>query len=110
TVSIAVTLTGGNNGLVATSNDIIFDPTQVHVKTVSGAPDCTINPALATNPAPGKMLLTAIANVSGGMQRLRAGVAAFTNSNSIPDGVLFTCNFEIDAAASGGQKVLSNTP
>jgi lipopolysaccharide export system protein LptA len=109
-VSVSVMLSGGNNGLTATSNDIIYDPTQVRVVLNGSAPDCTINPALATNPSPGKMLLASVATVGGGMQRLRAGVVAFSNSNPVPDGLLFTCNFEIDAAATAGAKILSNTP
>jgi hypothetical protein len=94
----------------ATSNDIIYDPTQVRVVTNGSAPDCTINPALATNPSPGKMLLASVANISGGMQRVRAGVVAFSNSNPVPDGALFSCNFQIDAAATAGAKTLTNTP
>jgi hypothetical protein len=110
TVSIPVTLNGGSSMLTATSNDIVYDSTQVRVALNSGTPDCTINPAIGAGSIPGKMLLLSRNDLGGGMERVRIGVISFSNSNSIPDGPLFSCNFQIDAAASPGAKTLANTP
>jgi len=44
------------------------------------------------------------------MKILRVGVLATDNVNIIPDGLLFTCNFKINAAATPGAKTLQNIP
>jgi len=55
-------------------------------------------------------LLTSIAATSGTFERLRAGVISFTTPSTIPDGLLFVCQFEIAADAPPGSVVLQNAP
>jgi lipopolysaccharide export system protein LptA len=110
TVAVAVTLVGGGSQLTATSNDIVYDSTQVRVALSGSTPVCTINPAIAGGTAADKMLLLSRSAVGANMERLRVGVISFQNSNPIPDGLLFSCSFVIDAAATAGAKVLANTP
>jgi len=108
-VPITVTLNGGNNGLTATSNDIVYDTSQVRVALNGIDPACTISSAIGSGTTPNKMLLLSRSSAGGSMELLRVGVISFQNSNSIPDGALFTCNFQIDAAATAGDKTLANT-
>ena len=112
TVTISATLVGGNNQFAATSNDIVYDSTQVDValKTTNGKPDCSINPAINADSAVGKGLSVGQPTSPPAMKILRVGVLATDNVNIIPDGLLFTCNFTINAAATTGAKTLQNTP
>ena len=107
-VNVAVTLSQSMGVIAATSNDIIYDNSQV--RPVESAPaSCTINPAIGPGSAADKMLISAVAVISGATERLRVGIIGF-NSTTIPDGLVFTCAFEILPTASLGIKVLDNTP
>ena len=111
TVTISATLVGGNNQFAATSNDIVYDSTQVDVALkTNGKPDCNINPAINVDSAVGKGLSISQPTSPPAMKILRVGVLATDNVNTIPDGLLFTCNFKINAAATTGAKTLQNTP
>jgi hypothetical protein len=109
TVSISVVLSGGNGIVTATSNDIVYDTSRVRA-VQTGGPVCTINPAIGQGSSLMKMLLTSVAGAGGSAERLRIGVISFSNSLSIPDGLLFTCQFAIDASAPAGGVVLQNLP
>ncbi|GIW41071.1 MAG: hypothetical protein KatS3mg076_1648 [Candidatus Binatia bacterium] len=114
-VEVPVTLSNGGGVVVATSNDIVFDDSQVDVPLVGGVPDCTINPAIGPGTAVDKALVAGFAPGSvPGAKVLRVGIAAVPpaspNANPIPDGELFRCRFDILPGASLGTKVLANTP
>jgi hypothetical protein len=111
TVAITATLAGGNRQFAATSNDIVYDSTRVKVALKgNGKPDCRINPAINADSAAGKGLSTSQPTSPAAMKILRVGVLATDNVNIIPDGLLFTCNFQIAAGATPGDIVLQNTP
>lgn len=111
TVTIGVVLVTGGVQIAATSNDIVYDSTQVNVLLKgNGKPDCTINAAIGPDSNAGKSLSTSQPNSPASMKLLRIGVLSTENVNLIPDGVLFTCNFHIEAGASAGTKVLGNAP
>ncbi len=103
TVNIAATLVNGGGIVVATSNDIMYDSTQVNVLLKpNGKPDCTINLDIGPDSVPGKNLSTSQPTSLATMKILRLGVLSTENVNVIPDGQLFTCKFMIaDAAAAG---------
>jgi hypothetical protein len=111
-VAIPVSLSNCSAPISAVSTDVVYeyDATRVRVKRIGATPDCTINPAIGPGTVPGKMLLLAVSDRGGGIERLRVGVISFSNSQPIPDGLLFTCNFQIDAAAPAGVVVLHNNP
>ncbi|HUI27174.1 MAG TPA: hypothetical protein VL403_13910, partial [Candidatus Kryptonia bacterium] len=109
TVAVSATLVNGSGEIVATSNNIVYDASQVHVNLVSGHPDCSINPAIGPSSAIVKSLITALPSAPLNATILRVGVIGLDNANTIPDGLLFTCNFVIDVAATRGDKPLSNT-
>lgn len=109
TVTVAVTLNDGNNRIAATSNDIFFDTSRVNV-VQDGGVACTINPAIGQGTAYTKMLLLSVAPQSDATARLRVGMISFTNSLAVPDGLLFTCQFQIAADAAPGMIVLDNVP
>jgi hypothetical protein len=110
TVAVAVTLANGGGLVVATSNDIVYDSTQVNVGTKADlSPDCTIDAAIGAGSAANKSLLLSVSTLSGTQKKLTVGVINFQNANVIPNGALFTCNFVIAPTATG-TIVLQNTP
>lgn len=108
-VAVAASLSGGNNVLSATSNDIVYDTTKVNIVQTGGVA-CTINPAIGQGSPYGKMLLTNVTAMGGTMARLRIGLISFSNASAIPDGLLFSCQFEISASAAPGAVTLQNAP
>ena len=109
TVTIAATLVAGGGIVAATSNDIVYDSTQVNVLLKpNGKPDCTINLDIGPDSVPGKNLSTSQPTSPPAMKILRVGVLSTENVNVIPDGLLFSCKFQIAAGASPGAKVLDN--
>jgi hypothetical protein len=110
-VTIGVTLVTGGAQVAATSNDIVYDSTQVDVAlNGENEPDCTINPAIAPGTAASKSLSVGQPTSPATAKILRVGVLATANVNLIPDGSLFTCNFHILGGATLGVKTLANTP
>jgi hypothetical protein len=108
-VTIAATLVDGNNQFAATSNDIVYDSTQVNVLLkLNGKPDCTINVEIGPDSVAGKSLSTSQPASPATAKILRVGVLSTENVNTIPDGLLFTCKFQIEAGATAGMKVLQN--
>ncbi len=109
TVTITATLANSNQAFAATSNDIVYDSTQVNVLLKpNGKPDCTINLDIGPDSVPGKNLSTSQPTSPPAMKILRVGVLSTENVNVIPDGLLFSCKFQIAAGASPGAKVLDN--
>jgi len=109
-VTIAATLVDGTQQFAATSNDIIYDATQVRVAlNADGKPDCTINAAIGASTAVGKTLSTNQPSSPPMMKLLRVAVLSSATATAIPDGLLFTCNFTINLGVPAGVKVLSNT-
>jgi len=78
------------------------------LKASNNKPDCTINPAIGPESLPGKGVSTSQPPSPANAKILRVGVLSTENVNVIPDGVLFTCKFQIAAGASPGAKVLDN--
>jgi hypothetical protein len=109
-VAIDVTLTGGEDLVTASSNDIVYDPTRVRVVHDGEDIACTINPSIGFGTAPAKILLLGRLPGPDAMETLRVGLVSFTSTVAVPDGVLYTCEFEIDAGAAPGEVVLENSP
>jgi uncharacterized repeat protein (TIGR01451 family) len=88
TVDIPVTLNSTTLGVsvAGTGNDITFDNSALTIDPT----DCFPNPLI------GKILSAAIVNVSGTSSTLRVFVQGPPiNNDPIPDGLLYTCRFEI---------------
>jgi hypothetical protein len=109
-VTIAVTLSGTQNDVTATSNDIEYDPRKVRVVESNGDIACEINPAIGRNSAAAKVMLVGRLPDTGDVDILRIGLVSFISIAPIPDGLLYTCQFEIDAGAAAGDIALLNSP
>lgn len=108
-VTVPVILSDGA-GLATASADIAYDASQVRVVVDGDGPDCAIDPAIGPGTAADKMLLLTVLNAGGNSRILRVGVISFNNANLLVPGTLFTCRFEIDSAASPGDKPLNVVP
>jgi uncharacterized repeat protein (TIGR01451 family) len=94
-VDIATTINSSILGVqvAGTGNDITFDNTVLGIDPLN----CTPNPAL------GKILSAAIVKVSGTSTTLRVFVQGPPiNNDPIPDGLLYTCRFDILGGALPG--------
>lgn len=107
-VVIGATLAQGEGRVASLSAAITYDPAQVRVGG-GAVPSCNLDPAIGPGSAADKILEAAV-SPSGGLETLVVTVWNPGNSNLIPDGALFTCDFEIDAAATDGVKLLNNQP
>lgn len=92
------TLTSQGAQVATVTNDLSFDPSFFSV----GA--CTINPAIGSGTAPNKQLAATF--IGPGLERVATG----SNTNVIPDGLLYTCTVPIAGSAALGSHVLLNTP
>ncbi len=112
TVTITVSLANAGGMVASTSNDIIFNSTQVDALLMPDTtPDCTIDPRIGPGTAANKNLLPSLlAGPNANEKILRVGVINFLNSNLITDGTLFSCKFKIQDGASLGDKLLANVP
>jgi len=109
-VVIDATLVNGHGRFAATSNDIVYDPTQVNPAIKPNSqPDCTINAAIGGGTTAGKALVAAVLDAGGGQKKLRVGILPFGNVNVIPTGLLYSCTFDIASAATSGANVLADT-
>ena len=94
-IAVEATLNSSLLGVqvAGTGNDITFDNTAL-----------SINPAnCAANPSLGKIVSAGIVNVSGTQTTLRVFVQGPPiNNDPIPDGLLYTCRFEILGGTSPG--------
>ena len=110
-VSVGAALTGGGGKVVATSAEIVYDPTQVNVDVKpDGTPDCTVNPRIGAGSAADKTLLLSVTNAGATQKKLTVGVINLQNASVISDGGLFTCDFVIAPGAQPGPTALQNTP
>jgi hypothetical protein len=109
TVAIQVVLTDSDGQIAASSNDIVYDTTVVNVLQ-NGGVACTINPTIGQGSAFAKMLLLNVIPQGGTVARLRIGLISFSSALAVPDGMLFTCQFEIPANTPAGTIVLENHP
>jgi MYXO-CTERM domain-containing protein len=99
TIELAVE---GEEEVAGTQNDLGFDPA---VFTISSG-DCTINPAIGPDSAPGKTLSTNI--IPSEPPRIRNLVVSLDNVEPIPSGALYTCNFAVADDAPLGEHTLVN--
>lgn len=107
-VAINVILaTSQGEEVAGTQNDITFDPAVVSVAAASA---CVINPAISDraagceddpNSGPCKQLNRALDDVEGG-KRFRGLILSLANTTTIPDGVLYTCTFQVAQDAEIG--------
>lgn len=130
TASIDVTLASDGMNVGGMQNDIVFDNTKVNL---ARAAECRINPAIGLFPGGDSCLedssigpcknLSSVLNVCGGTPQAEGcppgsgtnisvfrGIIAATaapNNNAIPDGVLYTCTFNV-VNASALPAVLTN--
>jgi len=121
TVEVAVSMVTNDAGVAGVQNDIIFDPTLVDLEKASS---CTINPDIGDRlpacdedpqEAPCKSLQRNLADCpdaagcpegSEGLRRFRGIILSTANVNTIPDGVLYTCEFMVTGTT--GTAVLQN--
>ena len=107
TASFDVTLDSGGLSVAGTENDIAFDPLTPIKATPGGAPDCTANPAtnknaLAAFEPPGCV-------VGSTCTGIRVLFLSFSNVDPIPDGIIYSCNVQINPAAPAGSYPLGNS-
>jgi hypothetical protein len=95
--------------IVATQNDLYFDPTQVTIAaTAEGRPDCVANPEIGREHTMFGFLPAGCSH-TGSCTGIRALVLSFTDLGEIPSGsLLYTCNARISAVATAG--TLANLP
>jgi hypothetical protein len=107
TVSFDVSLDSAGQSVAGAQNDIAYDPLTPIAETLSGDPDCTVNPAT------GKDLFLSFlpAGCTYGIDctSIRAIVISLVDVDPIPDGALYSCKVKIDAAAPGGLHPLDNS-
>ncbi len=105
-VSVPVTL-DGTNGTVATQNDISFDSTRVRIRaTAEGFPDCEVNPALDKASSSFHFLPFGCRNNE--CVTVRAVIISTSQTTTIPDGQVYSCQIELNATTTPGNYVLSN--
>lgn len=105
-VSIPVSLATNGVSVSGISNDIEYDADAVDVALVEGVPDCTLAPDLVGV----KELVARVSDLGESTKRLRVGVIGADNGDLLPDGLIYSCRFEIAEDAPAGKVVLSNTP
>ncbi len=108
-VRIPLTLSASDGIAVALSSDITYDATHIRVVQTDGIP-CALDPSIGPGTVPDKMLISGIVNPAPPRETIRIGVAGFTNTLPIPDGVVVTCDFRIMPAAPARTIVLENLP
>lgn len=96
--SFDVSLDSGGLDVAGIQIDITYDPS-TPIADVGGSPDCVVNPAT------GKDLFKAF--LPG--DRARFLVLSLSDVNTIPDGVLFTCNVDVSLFASPGTYPLTGS-
>jgi hypothetical protein len=89
--------------IVAVSADIEIDTNVLDVVLAQGRPDCS---AASTLPPNKRVVASLPTGLPAGQRVLRVGVIGTDNNDPIPGGTLFTCRFEIDAAAPLGPTAL----
>jgi hypothetical protein len=94
---VPVTLTAGPASVAGTTNELGFDGTQFAVN------DCTINPAIGAGSIADKQLTAT--SLGPGAEDVQIG----GNSNLIPDGLLYTCQFAVGVGATLGSHTVTNT-
>lgn len=99
-VSFDVTLDSGGLTVTGTQNDIAYDPLTRVAANLSGDPDCTVNPATGKDVFTGFLPNSCTPGVD--CTGIRVLVLSLSNSDPIPDGVLYSCNVEISPAAIAG--------
>jgi hypothetical protein len=105
-VNVAVSLKTGGHTVVATQNDIVFDPHIPIASTPGGRPDCRVNPDIDKIAAAGFQPL----HCMPGRDCSSAQVIIFTvNVDPIPDGSeLYTCTIQLAADLPLGTYPLHN--
>jgi hypothetical protein len=119
-VAIPVTLVSEGQQVAGTQNDIVFDPDQADLARVQ---DCVINPAISDRAegceddptsGPCKQLNRNLADCpaaqgcptgSEGLRRFRAIILSLANTTAIPDGVLYTCTFNVASGLAEGTMI-----
>lgn len=100
-VSVPVVLVG--TSIVAVSADIEIDTSVLDVVLTQGSPDCSAAPTLPPNK---RVVASLPTGLPAGQRVVRVGVIGTDNNDAIPGGTVFTCRFEIDAAAPLGPTAL----
>jgi len=104
-VALEVSLTNVTPGsaIVATQNDLHFDPTQLtFAGTASGKPDCAVNPAIGKE-ATSFSFQPPGCFADDSCTGIRALVLSYEDLSAIPSGsLLYTCNVSIAASAEVG--------
>jgi MYXO-CTERM domain-containing protein len=98
--TVQFSVSGDGAGVVATQNDFSWDLTLLSLQTPgsSTAANCRINPAIGPGTALDKLLSVGFLDIN----LARALLVAQTNFLAVPDGLLFSCTFQIAADAPRG--------
>ena len=118
--AVPVTLSKNGAAVVATANDIHFDNAVLSLDLPNA---CTINPVIGAGTTPNKSLFAETLCSDGATSCstdtdcvnpnrcdvLRVAIVGLTNTRTIPDGILYTCQFAVAAAAPSGTQVLRNS-
>ncbi|MBI1817014.1 MAG: thrombospondin type 3 repeat-containing protein [Deltaproteobacteria bacterium] len=94
-LTIPVSLTGGNGATSAAQVDLLFDA------AAFSSPTCIIAARLASTHSAARGL-PSVPPAPAGMTRLRVLVADMNNSSTFSDGDIATCTFQINASAPPG--------
>lgn len=98
TVRLEVSLSSSGESVVATSNDIRFDPSVVEISPEQ----CQINHKLKN------VLVASVAGSGDDVMTLRVFVLSTQDQSSIPDGVLYTCDVGILPSAIPDEYFIEN--
>lgn len=106
TVTVSVSLLAEGATVIATQNRIDFSR-EAHVAAkLNGQPDCSVNPEI-NKEATGFRFLPLGCDPAADCTGVRVFVLSFDNLDPIPDGLLYTCQVKIDAAAPDGTQPLA---
>jgi hypothetical protein len=117
-ILVDVVLDSEGESVAGVQNDIVFDPSVISAAAASA---CVINPEIGDRldacdedpqTAPCKSLQRNLADCpdaagcpegSDGLARFRGIIISLANVNVIPDGVLYTCTFQVSELAQPGE-------
>jgi hypothetical protein len=106
TLTVPVSLITNGASLSAVSNDLVYDGAVLDVEMVNGAPDCSVEPALAGS----KQIAARVTELDGTRKRLRIGLFGSDDQDELGDGNLYHCRFLVDLAAAAGNAAIGNDP
>ncbi|MDX2169149.1 MAG: hypothetical protein SF182_18920 [Deltaproteobacteria bacterium] len=105
-VAVPVSLAAEGATVIATQNRIDFTRQAFIAAKPNGQPDCTVNPAIDKE-ATGFRFLPLGCDPAADCSGVRVFVLSFDNLDPIADGLLYTCQVQIDPDAPDGTQPLT---